>query len=130
MLDPSAPILIVDDFVTMRRIIRKALRQLGHTNTEEACDGREALSKLKQAPFAFIVSDWNMPVMSGIELLRAVRADPCLRHIPFLMVTAEATRENVSEAVEAGVSSYIVKPFAAETLRLKMESIFPEDAAL
>ncbi|MEW5790312.1 MAG: chemotaxis response regulator CheY [Pseudomonadota bacterium] len=117
-------ILIVDDFSTMRRIIKNLLRELGFNNTDEAEDGDVALSKLKSHSYDFVVTDWNMPNMPGIELLRAIRRDPELQSIPVLMVTAEAKRENIIEAAEAGVNGYIVKPFNAATLKAKLDKIF------
>lgn len=117
-------ILIVDDFSTMRRIVRNLLRELGFTSFDEAEDGVQALSKLQAGHFDFIVSDWNMPNMQGIDLLRAIRADPKLQHLPVLLVTAEAKRENILEAAQAGVNGYIVKPFTAETLREKLDAVF------
>lgn len=122
-VDPNMPILIVDDYKTMLRIIRNLLRQLGFTNIDEATDGSQALQKLRQANFDFIISDWNMEPMTGLQLLREVRADAKLKHIPFIMVTAESKSENVIAAKEAGVSNYIVKPFNAETLKGKMASV-------
>jgi two-component system chemotaxis response regulator CheY len=117
-------ILIVDDFSTMRRIIKNLLRELGFNNTSEADDGNTALPVLKKSEFDFLITDWNMPGMTGIDLLRAVRADAQLARLPVLMVTAERKRENIVEAAEAGVNGYIVKPFTAATLREKMEAIF------
>lgn len=117
-------ILVVDDFSTMRRIVRNILQQLGFANIDEAEDGQAALSKLRSGDFEFVISDWNMPNMMGIDLLRTVRADAELKDIPFLMVTAESQKENVVEAVQAGVSNYIVKPFTADTLEVKLELIF------
>jgi two-component system chemotaxis response regulator CheY len=117
-------IMVVDDMSTMRRIVKNILKQLGFGNVEEAENGQEALAKMRADRFGFVVSDWNMPVMSGIELLRAIRADGALKDIPVLMVTAEAQKENIIEAVQAGVSNYIVKPFTAETLQEKMNKIF------
>ena len=117
-------ILVVDDFSTMRRIVKNILQQLGFANIEEAEDGKVALGKLQNNQFDFIISDWNMPNMMGIDLLRAVRADPKLNKLPFLMVTAEAQQENVLEAAKAGVSNYIIKPFTADVLQQKMEVIF------
>jgi len=116
--------LVVDDFSTMRRIVRNLLKELGFTNVDEAEDGVVALQKLKSGTFDFIVSDWNMPNMTGIELLRAVRADAALKHLPVLMVTAEAQKENIVEAAQAGASGYIVKPFTAATLDEKLNKIF------
>jgi len=123
-VDKGIQILVVDDFSTMRRIIRNLLRELGFTNFDEAEDGVQALQKLRLRPFDLVVSDWNMPNMQGIDLLRAIRADPKLRHTPVLMVTAEAKRENILEAAKAGVNGYIVKPFNAETLREKLDAVF------
>ena len=116
--------LVVDDFSTMRRIVRNLLKELGFTNVDEAEDGVVALQKLRSGTFDFIVSDWNMPNMTGIELLRTVRADPALKHLPVLMVTAEAKKENIVEAAQAGASGYIVKPFTAATLDEKLNKIF------
>ena len=117
-------ILIVDDFSTMRRIIKNLLRELGFNNTMEADDGSTALPMLKNGDFDFLVTDWNMPIMQGIELLKAIRAEERLKTLPVLMVTAEAKREQIMEAAQAGVNGYIVKPFTAETLREKIEKIF------
>ncbi|MCG5511090.1 chemotaxis response regulator CheY [Ectothiorhodospira lacustris] len=117
-------ILIVDDFSTMRRIIKNLLRDLGYNNTAEADDGSTALPMLQNGNYDFLVTDWNMPGMPGIDLLRAVRADPRLKDMPVLMVTAEAKREQIVEAAQAGVSGYIVKPFTAETLKEKINKIF------
>lgn len=122
--DPNMKILVVDDMSTMRRIVKNILKQLGFTNLEEAENGQEALMKLRADTFGFVVSDWNMPVMPGIELLRNIRADEKLKHIPFLMVTAESQKENLIEAVQAGVSNYIVKPFTAEIMQEKIGKIF------
>jgi two-component system chemotaxis response regulator CheY len=122
--DPNMKILVVDDMSTMRRIVKNILKQLGFNNIEEAENGKEALEKLRAEAYGLVVSDWNMPVMTGIELLRAVRADDLLKHIPVLMVTAEAQKDNVIEAVQAGVSHYIVKPFTAESLQEKINKIF------
>ena len=115
--------LVVDDFSTMRRIIRNLLKELGYNNVEEAEDGNLALAKLNREPYDFIVSDWNMPGMDGLQLLQAVRADPKLAHLPMLMVTAEAKKENIIAAAQAGASSYIVKPFTAATLDEKISKI-------
>lgn len=122
-VDRNMPILIVDDYKTMLRIIRNLLRQLGFNNIDEATDGSMALQKLRQNSFELIISDWNMEPMTGLQLLREVRADAGLKHIPFIMVTAESKSENVIAAKEAGVSNYIVKPFNAETLKTKMSSV-------
>ncbi len=117
-------ILVVDDFSTMRRIVKNILAQLDFSNVDEAEDGKVALAKLKTGGFEFVISDWNMPNMMGIDLLREVRADASLKQLPFLMVTAESQKENVVQAVQAGVSNYIVKPFTADTLETKLEMIF------
>lgn len=122
--DPNMKILVVDDMATMRRIVKNILKQLGFANTEEAENGQEALQKLRADNFSLVVSDWNMPVMSGIDMLRAIRADDKLKTIPVLMVTAEAQQANLVEAVQAGVSNYIVKPFTAETMQDKLNKIF------
>ncbi len=117
-------ILIVDDFSTMRRIIKNLLRDLGYNNTAEADDGSTALPMLKNGNFDFLITDWNMPTMTGIDLLRAVRADDHLKTLPVLMVTAEAKRDQIVEAAQVGVNSYIIKPFTADTLKEKIEKIF------
>lgn len=117
-------ILIVDDFSTMRRIIKNLLRDLGFTNTSEADDGSTALPMLQNGRFDFLITDWNMPGMSGIDLLRAVRADEKLKTMPILMVTAEAKRDQIIEAAQAGVNGYVVKPFTAAALKEKIEKIF------
>lgn len=127
-LDPSAKIMIVDDFATMRQIVRKSLASLGYNNITEAVDGVDALAKLEKDQFNFIISDWNMPNMMGIDFLKAVRSNGRFKGIPFLMVTAEAKRENVIEAAKAGVSQYIVKPFTVESLEEKMNAIFSKKA--
>ena len=118
------PILVVDDFATMRRIVKTCLRQLGFENITEADNGQAALDKLRNTSFKLIISDWNMPQMMGIDLLKAVRADETLKVIPFVMVTAEAQKENVIEAAKAGVSNYIIKPFTADQLQSKLEQVF------
>lgn len=117
-------ILVVDDFSTMRRIIKNLLRDLGFTNTHEADDGNTALPQLQTGNFDFLVTDWNMPGMQGIDLLKAVRADENLKNMPVLMVTAESKREQIIEAAQAGVNGYIVKPFTAATLNEKLTKIF------
>ncbi len=117
-------ILVVDDFSTMRRIVRNLLKELGFSNIDEAEDGVQALRKLRAEAFEFVVSDWNMPNMTGIELLREIRKDPALKHLPVLMVTAEAKKENIIEAAQAGASGYVVKPFTAVTLNEKLQKIF------
>ena len=124
MADQNMRFLVVDDFSTMRRIVRNLLKELGFSNVDEAEDGQIALHKLKNGQFDFIVSDWNMPNMTGIELLKAIRADPQLKHIPLMMVTAEAKKENIIEAATAGASGYIVKPFTAATLDEKLKKVF------
>ncbi|BCK86672.1 chemotaxis protein CheY [Sideroxyarcus emersonii] len=116
--------LVVDDFSTMRRIVRNLLKELGFSNVQEAEDGVDALNKLRGESFDFVVSDWNMPNMTGIDLLRAIRADDNLKHLPVLMVTAEAKKENIIEAAKAGASGYVVKPFTAATLDEKLKKIF------
>lgn len=123
-IDKNMRILIVDDFSTMRRIIKNLLRDLGFTNTEEADDGTTALPMLQTGKFDFLVTDWNMPGMQGIELLKHVRADSGLATMPVLMVTAEQKREQIVEAAQAGVNGYIVKPFTAQTLKEKIDKIF------
>ncbi len=123
-VDKNMKILIVDDFSTMRRIIKNLLRDLGYNNTSEADDGSTALPMLKNGNYDFLLTDWNMPNMPGIELLKAVRADPNLKHLPVLMVTAEAKRDQIVEAAENAVNGYIIKPFTADTLREKIEKIF------
>ncbi|WP_299979112.1 chemotaxis response regulator CheY [Desulfobacula sp.] len=122
-IDKNIKILLVDDFATMRKVIKNLLKQSGYNNIVEAEDGVEALKVLKSEKVDFIVSDWNMPNMTGIELLKAVRADSDLSGLPFLMVTAEGLKENVVVAVKAGVSNYIVKPFTAEVLNEKIKKI-------
>ncbi|MEW6417073.1 MAG: chemotaxis response regulator CheY [Nitrospirota bacterium] len=124
MPDYKMKILIVDDFPTMRRIIRNIYKQLGYENFEEAEDGAQAYTKLKNGGVGFVVADWNMPNMDGLELLKKVRSDPELKDMPFLMVTAEAEKEKVIVAIKAGVSNYVVKPFTAEVLKEKMDKIF------
>lgn len=116
--------LVVDDFSTMRRIVRNLLKELGFTNVDEAEDGVVALTKLKGGGFDFVVSDWNMPNMDGLTLLQTVRSDAALKNLPFLMITAEAKKENIIAAAQAGASGYIVKPFTAATLNEKLTKIF------
>jgi two-component system chemotaxis response regulator CheY len=127
MKDKNFPVLVVDDFSTMRRIIKSALKQMGLEDVTEAEDGNIAFQKLKLKEFRLIVSDWNMPNCMGIDLLRKVRADEKYKHIPFLMVTAEARKDNVLEAAKAGVSNYITKPFTAEELQKKIEMIIVKE---
>lgn len=124
-MNVNLKILVVDDFSTMRRIIKNLLRQIGFSNIDEADDGSTALQRLKADPVDLVISDWNMPKMSGLDLLKAIRGDDKLKKIPVLMVTAEAKKENIVEAVQAGVNNYIVKPFTAETLKEKLEKVIP-----
>lgn len=124
MTDKNIKFLIVDDFSTMRRIIRNLLKELEFTNADEAEDGVAALHKLKNEHFDFVITDWNMPNMTGIELLKNIRSDPSLKQLPVLMVTAEAKKENIVEAAQAGADGYIVKPFTAATLEEKLAKIF------
>lgn len=123
-------VLVVDDFPTMRRIVKNLLKQLGFENIDEAENGEDALNKLKSGEYGLVVSDWNMPVMEGIELLKNVRNDPQLKDIPFLMVTAEAEKEKVIEAIKAGVDNYVVKPFTGEVLKEKLEKIAQKKPSL
>ncbi|HAU93116.1 MAG: chemotaxis response regulator CheY [Pseudomonadota bacterium] len=123
-MDKNMKILVVDDFSTMRRIIKNLLKDLGFSNIQEADDGSTALPMLQQGDFDFVVTDWNMPGMQGIDLLRAIRADDSLKHLPVLMVTAEAKKEQIVAAAQAGVNGYVVKPFTAATLKEKLEKIF------
>jgi two-component system chemotaxis response regulator CheY len=123
-LDKNMKILIVDDFSTMRRIVKNLLRDLGFTNTHEADDGLTALPMLETGNFDFLVTDWNMPGMTGFDLLKNCRADPKLKDLPILMVTAEAKREQIVAAAQAGVNGYVVKPFTAAVLKEKIEKIF------
>ncbi|WPB82932.1 chemotaxis response regulator CheY [Sediminicoccus rosea] len=122
-LDKNMNVLIVDDYKTMLRIIRNLLKQLEFDNVEEATDGAEALAKLRAGNFGLVISDWNMEPMTGLDLLKEVRADARLKNLPFIMITAESKTENVVAAKAAGVSNYIVKPFNAETLREKIEKV-------
>ncbi len=124
MADKNMKFLVVDDFSTMRRIVRNLLKELGYVNVDEAEDGVAALQKLKGGMFQFVVTDWNMPNMTGIELLKAIRADAGLKQLPVLMITAEAKKENIIEAAQSGASGYIVKPFTAATLDEKLGKIF------
>ena len=124
MLDLKIKVLIVDDFSTMRRILKNILKQIGYSDIEEAEDGNCALARLRQGGFGLVVSDWNMPNMTGLELLKAIRADNVLNNMPVLMVTAEAKKENVIDAIQAGVNNYVVKPFTAVALKEKIEKIF------
>ncbi|MCK2185128.1 chemotaxis response regulator CheY [Halomonas getboli] len=124
MADKNMSILVVDDFPTMRRIVRSLLKELGFTNVEEAEDGQDALNKLKGGGFEFVVSDWNMPNLDGLEMLKQIRADDGLKELPVLMVTAEAKKENIIAAAQAGASGYVVKPFTSATLEEKLNKIF------
>lgn len=124
MPDLKMKILIVDDMSTMRRIMKAALKEIGYENTEESENGKDALGKLRLEPYNFVISDWSMPEMTGLELLKEIRKDPALKQIPVLMVTAEAKKQNIMDAVQAGVTNYIVKPFTAETLKEKIDKIF------
>lgn len=124
ILNKDIKILIVDDFSTMRRIIKNLLRDLGYNNTFEADDGATALPMLETGDFQFVITDWNMPIMQGIELLRKIRENPKLKSLPVLMVTAEAKREQIVTAAQAGVNGYIVKPFTADILKDKLDKIF------
>jgi len=123
-LDLSTPVLVVDDYQTMVRILRNLLKQIGFTDVDDASDGQAALEKLKSKKYGLVISDWNMAPMTGYELLQRVRADAELGSLPFIMVTAEAKTENVVAAKKAGVNNYIVKPFNAETLRSKISAVF------
>ncbi len=123
-MDKNMQILVVDDFSTMRRIVKNVLRELGFNNLKEAEEGGPALQILRSTKIDFVVTDWNMPGMNGLELLKAIRADERLKSLPVLMVTAEAKREQIIEAAQCGVNGYVVKPFTAQTLKLKMEKVF------
>ena len=122
--DTSMPILVVDDYNTMIRIIRNLLRQLGFVDIDDASDGSDAFAKMQHKKYALVISDWNMEPMTGYELLRQVRSDPTMGATPFIMVTAESKTENVIAAKQAGVNNYIVKPFNADTLKKKIEAVF------
>lgn len=124
MANPNTRFLVVDDFSTMRRIVRNLLKELGYTNVDEAEDGSMALNKLRSDHFDFVISDWNMPVMDGLTMLQQIRADPALAKLPVLLVTAEAKKENIVAAAQAGASGYVVKPFTAATLDEKLTKIF------
>ena len=124
MADPKTKFLVVDDFSTMRRIVRNLLKELGYSNVDEAEDGAMALSKLKNEQFDFVISDWNMPVMNGLDMLKSIRADAALAKLPVLMVTAEAKKETIIAAAQAGANGYVVKPFTAATLDEKLAKIF------
>ncbi|MCS2610267.1 chemotaxis response regulator CheY [Halomonas dongshanensis] len=124
MADKNMSFLVVDDFPTMRRIVRSLLKELGFTNVDEAEDGQDALNKLRAGSFEFVVSDWNMPNLDGLEMLKEIRQDDALKHLPVLMVTAEAKKENIIAAAQAGANGYVVKPFTAATLEEKLNKIF------
>jgi len=124
MLDFKIKVLVVDDFSTMRRILKNILKQIGYSDIEEAEDGNSALVRLRQGGYGLVVSDWNMPNMTGLDLLKAILADNALNNMPVLMVTAEAKKENVMDAIKAGVNNYVVKPFTADVLKEKIEKIF------
>lgn len=124
MVQKTLKILVVDDFPTMRRIIKNLLKDLGYENVDEAEDGVQGLEKLRNGGFEFVVSDWNMPNMDGLTMLQNIRADPNLANMPVLMVTAEAKKENIIAAAQAGASGYVVKPFTAATLEEKLNKIF------
>ncbi|WP_153099095.1 chemotaxis response regulator CheY [Paraburkholderia hayleyella] len=122
-MDKSMKILVVDDFPTMRRIVRNLLKELGYSNVDEAEDGHAALTRLRSGDFDFVISDWNMPNLDGLAMLQAIRADAKLMHLPVLMVTAEAKKENIIAAAQAGANGYVVKPFTAATLDEKLNKI-------
>ncbi len=128
-VDLSMPVLVVDDYNTMIRIIRNLLKQIGFQDIDDAADGSAALARMREKRYGLVISDWNMEPMTGYELLKEVRADPGLSKTPFIMVTAESKTENVIAAKKAGVNNYIVKPFNAQTLQSKIEAVFPELAA-
>ena len=130
MFDFKIRVLVVDDFPTMRRIVKNILKQIGFENIDEAENGKDAFKKLKSGDYGLVVSDWNMPVMDGLEFLKNVRNDSQLKDIPFLMVTAEAEKEKVIEAIKAGVDNYIVKPFTGEVLKEKLEKIAQKKTSL
>ncbi|MGN6083451.1 chemotaxis response regulator CheY [Trinickia sp.] len=127
-MDKSMKILVVDDFPTMRRIVRNLLKELGYANVDEAEDGAAGLSRLQGGGFDFVISDWNMPNMDGLEMLKRIRADAALSHLPVLMVTAESKKENIIAAAQAGASGYVVKPFTAATLDEKLTKILEKMA--
>jgi two-component system chemotaxis response regulator CheY len=125
-VDMSMPVLVVDDYNTMIRIIRNLLGQLGFEQIDDASDGKVALAKMRERKYGLVISDWNMEPMTGYELLQQVRSDPNLRTTPFIMVTAESKTENVIAAKKAGVNNYIVKPFNAQTLKTKIDAVFSD----
>ena len=126
MVDLAMPVLIVDDYKSMLRIIRNLLSELGFSNVEEASDGSEALKKMRESKFGLVISDWNMEPMTGLQLLEEVRSDRTLKEVPFIMVTAESKTDNVIAAKKAGVDNYIVKPFNAAILRTKLKAVLGE----
>ena len=133
MFAPDTKFLVVDDFATMRKIVKKVLFELGYKNIEEAEDGKPAFELLQKAaadgaPFQFVISDWNMPGMTGIDLLKSTRADANLKHLPFILVTAESEQSNIVQAAQAGVSDYVVKPFNSETLKGKLLNVWNKTA--
>lgn len=130
MLDTKIKVLVVDDFPTMRRIVRNLLRQTGYESIDEAENGADALRKMQDGNYGLVVSDWNMPVMEGIELLKCIRADEKLKNLPFLMVTAEAEKDKIITAIKAGVDNYVVKPFTAEVLAEKIYKIAEKRTSL
>jgi two-component system chemotaxis response regulator CheY len=123
-LDLSLKVLVVDDMMSMRNIVKRALLEIGYKDIHDALNGEDALEKLKSGGFGLVLLDWNMPIMSGIELLRIIRADPALQTLPVLMITAEAKMDNIMEAVQTGVSDYLVKPFSGQALQEKLEKMF------
>jgi len=134
MFPTTTKFLVIDDFATMRKIVKKVLTEIGYSNIEEADSGKSALPLLQQAsgtaaPFQFIISDWNMPGMTGIELLKACKADVKLKDIPFVLVTAESDQKNILEAAKAGVTDYVVKPFNAQTLKEKLVKVYQKTNA-
>lgn len=134
MFAPETKFLVVDDFATMRKIVKKVLSECGYKNVEEADDGKPAFQMLKEAagtdaPFEFLISDWNMPGMTGIDLLKACKADPQLQHLPVILVTAESEQSNIVQAAQAGVSDYVVKPFNADTLKGKLQNVWKKESA-
>ena len=129
-VDMSMPVLVVDDYNTMIRIIRNLLKQIGFQDIDDAADGSAALAKMREKKYGLVISDWNMEPMTGYELLKEVRADPSLAKTPFIMVTAESKTENVIAAKKAGVSNYIVKPFNAQTLKSKIDAVFPDEVSV
>ena len=128
MVDKNMKILVVDDFPTMRRIVRNLLKELGFSNVDEAEDGAAGLARLRGGGFEFVISDWNMPNLDGLEMLKQIRGDAALAHLPVLMVTAESKKENIIAAAQAGASGYVVKPFTAATLDEKLQKILEKMA--